>query len=101
MLPYYCANTMFTYMHAIDLAGLSGHDRKINIPCRMSNKHNVENSYISSKKVPTPAKILSPFLTTAPLQYVPKILFTQATTDKTKNALHKTYWRGTVHQKER
>ena len=40
-----------------------------------------------------PAKILSPFPCTAPLQYVPKILFTQATTDrlttnKTKNALH-------------
>ena len=41
-----------------------------------------------------PAKILSPFLSTAPLQYVLKILFTQATidsltTNKTKNALHK------------
>ena len=40
-----------------------------------------------------PAKIVSPFLPTAPLQYVPKILFTQATIDclannKTKNALH-------------
>ena len=40
-----------------------------------------------------PAKILSPFLCTAPLQYVPKLLFTQATTDcliadKTKNAFH-------------
>ena len=40
-----------------------------------------------------PAKILSPFLPTAPLQYVPKMLFTQATidcltTNKTKNALH-------------
>ena len=39
-------------------------------------------------------KILSPFLSTAPLQYVPKILFTQATIDcltnnKTKTALHK------------
>ena len=39
-----------------------------------------------------PAKILSPFLSTAPLQYVPKIQFTQApidclTTDKTKNVL--------------
>ena len=38
-------------------------------------------------------KIVSPFLSTAPLQYVPKILFTQATIDcliynKTKNALH-------------
>ena len=28
-----------------------------------------------------PAKILSPFLSTAPLQYVPKIQFTQATID--------------------
>ena len=41
-----------------------------------------------------PAKILSPFLCTKPLQYVLKILFTQATIDcltnnKTKNALHK------------
>ena len=41
-----------------------------------------------------PAKILSPFLHTAPLQYAPKIRFTQATidcltTNKTKNALHK------------
>ena len=41
-----------------------------------------------------PAKILSPFLCTAPLQYVPKIPFTQATIDclaanKTKNVLHK------------
>ena len=41
-----------------------------------------------------PAKTLSPFLSTAPLQYVPKIQFTQATIDylinnKTKNALHK------------
>ena len=40
-----------------------------------------------------PAKILSPFLSTAPLQYVPKMWFTQATincltTNKTKNALH-------------
>ena len=37
-----------------------------------------------------PAKILSPFLPTAPLHYVPKIQFTQATIDclfnnKTKN----------------
>ena len=41
-----------------------------------------------------PAKILSPILSTAPLQYVPKIRFTPTTidrlnTDKTKNALHK------------
>ena len=41
-----------------------------------------------------PAKILSPFLSTAPLKYVSKILFTPATidrltNDKTKNALHK------------
>ena len=41
-----------------------------------------------------PAKILSPFLPTVPLQYVPKIRFTQAiidclTTNKTKNDLHK------------
>ena len=41
-----------------------------------------------------PAKILSPFLPTAPLQFVPKIQFIQATIDgltnnKTKNALHK------------
>ena len=40
-----------------------------------------------------PVKILSPLLSTAPLQYVPKIRFTQATIDclinnKTKNALH-------------
>ena len=40
-----------------------------------------------------PAQILSPFLPTAPLRYVPKIRFTQATIDcltknKTKNALH-------------
>ena len=41
-----------------------------------------------------PARIiLLPFLPRAPLQYVPKILFTQATIDclinnKTKNALH-------------
>ena len=40
-----------------------------------------------------PAKILSPFSSTAPLQYVPKILFSQASKDcltnnKTKNALH-------------
>ena len=39
----------------------------------------------------SPAKILWPFLSTAPLQYVPKILFTQAiidclTINKTKNA---------------
>ena len=41
-----------------------------------------------------PAKILSFILSTAPLQYVPKIQFTPATidrltNDKTKNALHK------------
>ena len=41
-----------------------------------------------------PVKILSLFLFTTPLQYVPKILFTPATIDcltanKTKNALHK------------
>ena len=41
----------------------------------------------------TVAKILSPFLSTAPLQYIPKMLFTQATidgltTNKTKKALH-------------
>ena len=40
-----------------------------------------------------PGKIYSPFLPTAPLQYVPKIRVTQATIDclinnKTKNALH-------------
>ena len=40
-----------------------------------------------------PAKILSPFLPTAPLQYVPEMKFTQDTIDcladnKTKNALH-------------
>ena len=40
-----------------------------------------------------PAQILSPFLPTAPLQYVPKIQFTQATidclaTNEIKNALH-------------
>ena len=40
-----------------------------------------------------PGKILLSFSCTAPLQYVPKIQFTQATTDrltnnKTKNALH-------------
>ena len=40
-----------------------------------------------------PAKILSPFLSTAPLQYAPKILFTRATiycliNNKTKKALH-------------
>ena len=40
-----------------------------------------------------PVKMLSPFLSTAPLQYVPKIQFTQATIDclinnKTENALH-------------
>ena len=40
-----------------------------------------------------PAKFLAPFLPTAPLQYVPKMLFIQATidclsTNKTKNALH-------------
>ena len=40
-----------------------------------------------------PDKILLHFLSTAPLQYVPKILFTQATIDclinnKTKNTLH-------------
>ena len=39
-----------------------------------------------------PAEILLPFLCTAPLQYVPQILFTQATidcfaNDKTKNVL--------------
>ena len=42
----------------------------------------------------TPAKIVLPFLCTAPLQCAPKILFTQTTIDcliigKTKNALHK------------
>ena len=47
-----------------------------------------------STKCLLPAKILSPFLSTGPLQYVPKILFTPATidcltTNKTKNALHK------------
>ena len=41
-----------------------------------------------------PDKILSPFLPTAPLQYIPKITFTQATidcliTNETKNVLHK------------
>ena len=45
------------------------------------------NSYI-------PAKIVSPFLPTAPLQYAPRIRFTRATidwltTNKTKNVLHK------------
>ena len=44
--------------------------------------------------VVVPAEMFSPFLSTAPLQYVPKMLFTQATIDclinkKTKNALHK------------
>ena len=39
------------------------------------------------------AKFFMPLLSTAPLQYVPKIQFTQATMDcliniKTKNALH-------------
>ena len=40
-----------------------------------------------------PTKIVSPFLSTAPLQYVPKMLLTQVTIEcfinnKTKNALH-------------
>ena len=40
-----------------------------------------------------PSKFYRPFLSTVPLQYVPKILFTQATidcltNDKTKNALY-------------
>ena len=40
-----------------------------------------------------PVKMLSPFLSTAPLQYVPKIQFTQATIDclinsNSKNAFH-------------
>ena len=40
-----------------------------------------------------PAKIVSPFLCTAPSQYIPKILLTQATincltNNKTKNPLH-------------
>ena len=47
--------------------------------------------YISFTYVPP--KFYRPFLCTAPLQYIPKILFTQATIDcvinnKTKNALH-------------
>ena len=42
---------------------------------------------------PIPAKILSLFLPAAPLQHVPKMLFTQATidylaTNEIKNALH-------------
>ena len=46
-----------------------------------------------TKLSPQPAKILSPFLSTAPLQYVPKTQFTPApidclTTNETKNALH-------------
>ena len=49
--------------------------------------------YYSIRSDLKPAKILSPFLSTVPLQYVPKMLFTQATIDcltinKTKNALH-------------
>ena len=48
----------------------------------------------SSNPMQCTANILSPFLSTAPLQHVPKIQFTPATidchtTDKTKNALHK------------
>ena len=50
--------------------------------------------YLSILVKVVPAKILSPFLCTAPCQYVPKILFTQATIDcltdnKSKNTLHK------------
>ena len=50
--------------------------------------------YIRTYALNWPAKILSPFLCTAPLQYVPKIIFTPATidclaTNKTNNALHK------------
>ena len=45
--------------------------------------------YLSTTNV-LPAKNLLPFLPTAPLQYVPKIRFTQArTTNKAKNAPHK------------
>ena len=48
--------------------------------------------YIATHPPPTPRQILSLFLSTVPLQYVPKIQFTQATidcltTNKTKNVL--------------
>ena len=48
--------------------------------------------FIEEFKIKYPAKISSPFLPTAPLQYVTKIQFTQATidcltTNKTKNVL--------------
>ena len=51
------------------------------------------SSFLYRLSLSLPAKILSPFLPTAPLQYVLKIQFTQATIDcltkdKTKNALH-------------
>ena len=50
-------------------------------------------STVEGKTVSLPAKILSPFLPTATLQYVPKIQFTQTTIDCltnniTKNACH-------------
>ena len=54
----------------------------------------LSHSEWDSPKRRVPAKILLPFLPTAPLQYVPKIRFTQTTIDcltanKTKNVLFK------------
>ena len=59
---------------------------RLNIP-------SYEKNQLVAIKPLTPAKNVSPFLSTAPLQYAPKILLTQATIDclinnKTKNALH-------------
>ena len=53
----------------------------------------VAAAFFFTRHIELPAKFLSPFLFTAPLQYVPKIQFTQATIDclinnKTMNALH-------------
>ena len=58
---------------------------------------NPDGYSISKVYAYSPSKILSPFLSKAPLQYVPKIPFPRATIDrltrnKTKNALHNETW---------
>ena len=69
------------------------------------NLHEIAEGRLLNLNDGAPAKVLLPFLCTAPLQYVPKILFTPAAidglaTNKTKNVLHnetaghfKPYWR--------
>ena len=85
-MPFFCISTI-TYLLRVVCRFIESGRNPAAACCWPCSRH------FPGRRPVYPAKILSLFLPTAPLQYVPKIRFTQATTDclatnKTKNALH-------------